>query len=96
MATIIAEQNVPARMRDGVTLYADVFRPAEPGRYPVILSRTPYGRARAEVIPDTLALARAGYVAIVQDCRGCGDSEGQFPYLKQLSQEGADGYHAVE
>ena len=96
MATIIAEQNVPARMRDGVTLYADVFRPAEPGRYPVILSRTPYGRARAEVIPDTLALARAGYVAIVQDCRGCGDSEGQFSYLKQLSQEGADGYDAVE
>src|SRR5437867_11742821 len=29
--------NVPARMRDGAVLYADVYRPKPAGSYPVIL-----------------------------------------------------------
>ena len=33
--------NVPSRMRDGVTLYADVYRPDNDGRYPAILTRLP-------------------------------------------------------
>ena len=34
-------------MRDGIRLSANVFLPAEPGRYPAILVRTPYGKAAA-------------------------------------------------
>ncbi|MSO35597.1 MAG: X-Pro dipeptidyl-peptidase, partial [Acidobacteria bacterium] len=34
------EKNVPAPMRDGVILRADVYRPAMPGRLPVLLQRT--------------------------------------------------------
>ena len=34
---ISIEKNVPARMRDGVILRADVYRPAAPGTYPVLL-----------------------------------------------------------
>jgi len=41
---VIKESSVPAAMRDGVTLYADVYRPDAPGQYPVILMRTRYGR----------------------------------------------------
>ena len=33
---------VAVPMRDGVSLYADVYRPVGSGKYPVILSRTPY------------------------------------------------------
>ena len=34
---IVLENMVPVKMRDGVTLYADVFRPAAPGKYPVLV-----------------------------------------------------------
>jgi hypothetical protein len=34
-------------MRDGVTLYADVYRPVKDGKYPVLVSRTPYSTERA-------------------------------------------------
>ena len=37
--------NVP--MEDGIVLRADVFRPTEPGRYPVILSYGPYAKGLA-------------------------------------------------
>lgn len=36
--------DVPIRMDDGVVLRADVFRPLEPGRYPVIASHGPYAK----------------------------------------------------
>jgi len=34
--------NRRVRMRDGIELSANVYRPDAPGRFPVILSRTPY------------------------------------------------------
>lgn len=41
---LILEKNVPVRMRDGSDLRADVFHPADAGRYPVILTVGPYGK----------------------------------------------------
>lgn len=61
--------DVPIEMDDGVVLRADVFRPAEPGRYPVILSQGVYGKGLpierlrlkllrlAESLPDNVAAA---------------------------------------
>ena len=43
---ILLDNRVPIRMRDGVSLYADVFRPVGNERYPVIVSRTPYSTER--------------------------------------------------
>ena len=40
------EKGVAASMRDGVKLYATVFRPDAPGKFPVILIRTPYNKER--------------------------------------------------
>jgi predicted acyl esterase len=40
------ENFVPIPMRDGVNLYADVYRPAKQGKYPVLVSRTPYSTER--------------------------------------------------
>jgi predicted acyl esterase len=40
----IINWDVPIPMDDGIVLCADVFRPAEPGRYPVILSYGPYAK----------------------------------------------------
>src|SRR5438132_13730197 len=39
---VIVERNVAAKMRDGVTLRADVYRPQADGKYPELLVRTPY------------------------------------------------------
>ena len=38
------ENNVAVAMRDGVTLYADIYRPDGEGPYPTILQRTPYDK----------------------------------------------------
>jgi hypothetical protein len=39
--------DVPIRMEDGVVLRADVFRPVEDGRYPVIMNHGPYAKGLA-------------------------------------------------
>lgn len=39
--------DVPIEMDDGLVLRADVFRPADEGRYPVILTHGPYGKGVA-------------------------------------------------
>ena len=52
--------DVMVRMRDGVRLATDIYRPARngkpvPGRFPVILERTPYGKtvvSRSELSVD--------------------------------------------
>jgi uncharacterized protein len=41
---IVVERKIPVVMRDGVKLSATVFRPSRPGRYPVIMCVTAYGK----------------------------------------------------
>ncbi len=41
---IIQERNVPIVLRDGTTIYADVFRPTGQGRHPAILAYGAYGK----------------------------------------------------
>jgi predicted acyl esterase len=43
-AGILAEKDVMVTMRDGVRLANNVFRPDKPGKFPVILAMTPYGK----------------------------------------------------
>jgi putative CocE/NonD family hydrolase len=82
-------------MRDGTTLYADVYRPAAEGRYPAILTRLPYGKGTGMVsgYMNPLRYAQAGYAVVIQDIRGTGMSEGKFyPRVNEM----VDGYDAVE
>lgn len=89
------EFDVPMVMRDGVTLRANILRPTAAGKYPVALLRTPYGKDFATVNPicDCVRLARAGYIAVLQDVRGRFASEGAFTFPND---EGPDGYDTVE
>jgi uncharacterized protein len=92
---IHVEYDVDAPMRDGVVLRSTVYRPAGPGRYPVLLSRTPYGRDQG-VDPmyfDPLRVARSGYVVVRQDVRGRYGSDGVFD---PSHQEADDGYDSVQ
>lgn len=42
---IIFEKDVAVKMRDGVTLYVDVYRPVTDEKVPVIVSWSPYGKS---------------------------------------------------
>jgi uncharacterized protein len=87
------ERDVPARMRDGVTLYADVYRPDAHGRFPVLLLRRPYGKHLVAAPADHEYFVPRGYVVVVQDTRGRFASEGEF---YPLIHEADDGYDTVE
>ncbi|MFN8572116.1 MAG: CocE/NonD family hydrolase [Gemmatimonadaceae bacterium] len=80
------------RMRDGVELSADVYRPDRPGKFPVILVRTPYDNGTAPNLQAGKRWAARGYVYVVQDVRGRGDSDGQF---YPLVTEGKDGFDTI-
>jgi putative CocE/NonD family hydrolase len=79
------------RMRDGVELSTDVYRPDAPGRFPVILVRTPYDNGVGFNISQGRYWASHGFVYAVQDVRGRGDSDGRF---YPLIDEANDGYDA--
>jgi len=88
---ITIEQNVALKLRDGVTLRADVCRPKADGKFPVLLTRTPYDKKGA--IDFCLKGAARGYVVVAQDVRGRFASEGDWYPFKYESQ---DGYETVE
>jgi putative CocE/NonD family hydrolase len=87
---VAIQANVPVKMRDGVTLIADIYRPKAQGNFPVLLTRTPYNRR--DPMTGTF-LASHGYVAILQDTRGRFDSGGEFYPFKNESE---DGYDTIE
>jgi uncharacterized protein len=92
---VTLQRNVSCRMRDGVSLYADVYRPAGEGPFPVILMRLPYDKTQAETINYSHPswYAQRGYMVVVQDVRGSWASEGVFtPFLS----EAEDGYDSIE
>lgn len=92
-AQVQVRTDVPARMRDGVILRADIYRPAGVGAFPVLLTRTPYGKAALPMMVDTnRALAAQGYIVVAQDVRGRFASEGEY----RVNQDDiADGYDSV-
>ena len=84
-------ETVMVSMRDGVQLATDVYRDDATTVAPVVLMRTPYNKDRAKGAAQQFAAA--GYIAVVQDCRGKFASEGVFiPY----NNEGQDGFDAIE
>ena len=65
-------------MSDGVKLATDVYLPAKGGPFPVVFSRTPYGKRRG-----TAAMyVRVGVAVVRQDMRGRFGSEGEnLPFI---------------
>lgn len=78
-------------MRDGVRMATVVIRPKAQGRYPTVMSRTPYAMTSFER-PEGLykALFEADYVIIVQNERGSEWSEGEFGYLTSTTSDALD------
>ena len=89
------EKNIPVPMRDGVVLRADVRRPGAPGKYPVLIFRTPYDKNEGD--PDNERsfndAVKRGYAMVIQDVRGRYASAGEFVAYQN---EGRDGYDTIE
>jgi len=96
------DDDVTIPMRDGITLLADVHRPAEPGRYPVLVAASPYPRQIQNLgAPAGFIEAGAsdffvprGYVHVIANCRGTSGSGGTFGFFD--GQERRDMYDLVE
>jgi hypothetical protein len=90
-AGITIEKNVAMKTRDGVTLRADIYRPTADGKYPVLLTRTPYNKDTSAAFGNKGA-AR-GYIVVIQDVRGRFTSDGEwYPFKHEME----DGYDTVE
>ena len=82
--------DLPVTMSDGTILRADVYFPTKPGTttaanglFPVLLQQTPYGKefiVYASAIANTNVdyLVDRGYIVVIADVRGTGDSGGTF------------------
>jgi predicted acyl esterase len=84
-------QTVNVMMSDGVRLATDVYLPAEGDRFPVVLTRTPYGSKDEVWLGENLA--SAGYAVVIQNVRGTHGSDGKFsPFVY----EKRDGLETLE
>jgi predicted acyl esterase len=80
-------------MRDNVKLAANVFLPAGPGPFPVVLSRTPYIKDNPRAPLAAQKYVEAGYAFVNQDTRGKGHSEGVYT---AFTTDIEDGYDTIE
>jgi putative CocE/NonD family hydrolase len=90
---VVTQNGVSMKTRDGVKLYADIYRPSADGKFPVILMRTPYDKSVGWAAAPAYQVAAHGYVVVVQDVRGRYTSEGEWYPFRHESE---DGYDAVE
>ncbi len=89
----VVESDVMVSMRDGIKLATDIYFPAKAGsrvegRFPVILTRTPYNKTGAKKLGDYFA--GNGYVFVAQDCRGRYGSEGIWHWMSDDGDDGVD------
>lgn len=96
------DEDVAVPMRDGANLLADVHRPTEPGRYPVLVAASPYPR-QIQNTGAPLGFVEAGasdffvprgYVHVIANCRGTSGSDGEFGFFD--GQERQNMYDLVE
>ena len=87
---VAVEANTEAVMRDGTVLRADVYHPADGGKHPALLCRTPYQKLTPHYVELAKTLAERGYTAIVQDQRGRYASDGEYRWMwRRQGQAGA-------
>jgi len=96
------DNNVAITMRDGTALMADVHRPDADGRFPALIAASPYPR-QIQDLGAPLGFIEAGatdfwvprgYVHVIANLRGTGDSEGEYGFFD--AQERLDMYDLVE
>ncbi|MGZ4120420.1 MAG: CocE/NonD family hydrolase [Actinomycetota bacterium] len=96
---VSVERDVAIRMSDGLVLRADVVHPAfadgsaAPGRFPVLLTQTPYNKLATGLNFEDDYLVQRGYTQVIVDVRGTGSSPGNWDSFGAREQR--DGYELV-
>jgi uncharacterized protein len=102
-AGAVLDESVYVPMRDGIGLAVDVYRPERDGRYPVLLSHSPYIKDIQQQPPQwshaiesgaTTFYLSHGYVHVIAQGRGGGLSQGQWRWFDE--KERTDGYDLIE
>src|SRR4051812_42876669 len=93
---VVVEKETMIAVRDGTRLAADVYRPARDGkaiegRFPTLLTRTPYDKKGAGT--EGKFYAERGYNVVANDVRGRYASAGTW---RMMADDPADGYDVVE
>jgi uncharacterized protein len=90
---VVVRRDIGVAMPDGVVLLGDHYRPVrDSDRLPVVLIRSPYGRAGLAGAVFAAPVARQGFQVFIQSTRGTFGSGGEFrPFLH----EQADGLATV-
>lgn len=98
-SNVEVEKDVAISMRDGVKLYANIYRPKVKGacahKFPVILIRLPYGKDEYYCQMPAIGKywAKKGYVCVVQDVRGKWSSDSNWdPFVNEAN----DGYDTID
>jgi len=102
---IHVDRDVMVRMRDGVSVAIDVYRPATAAKYPALFAASPYRKDLAYLPPwsafrtresgDIAWWVRQGYAYVAADTRGSGKSvEGQWRLFDTAEQH--DLYDCIE
>ena len=86
------QTNIPATMRDGTVLRADVYCPSGSEPVPVIVMRHPYSKSRTPRLRDVdiIKVVQSGYILVFQDVRGRFTSDGSFEPSLHEEEDGAD------
>ena len=87
---MVVEYDVQVSMRDGIVLSADLYRPADLGRQPTVLTLTPYNNNSDDTMDQAWAYVSRGYAYVAVDVRGRYDSEGDFNAWYDDSEDGSD------
>jgi hypothetical protein len=89
---VLGEERV--RLRDGVELRTQRVGPADGGKHPTLLIRSPYGIGWVPPLFMTPLIARffarRGYHVVLQDTRGRYGSDGEFYPLRPEADDGRD------
>jgi uncharacterized protein len=93
-------KDLDVQMDDGVHLRVDVYSPVDPmtrkrapGKFPVLLEQTPYGKDRLAAGSANTAkyFVSRGYIFAVADLRGFGNSQGQAAWFgSRMGRDGAE------
>ena len=99
------ESPVYVTMRDGVRIALRIYRPDGPGEFPALFAASPYQYETDDLPHSTLFLWREvgpvvwyvrdqGYVYVLMDVRGSGQSGGDYNLLDKEEQQ--DYYECIE
>ncbi len=85
------DRDVRITTSDGVELSTDLHWPSGDGPFPTLLQRTCYGKEILAEYSGIDQIVAAGYLVLMQDCRGTGLSSG----IDDMYLEGPDGFATV-